>query len=74
MIAFRASLLTWRAARERRRTLERELGEYRTKADLLDLEAMIARQAPERVCEIEEILNQQALARQRRSVAGFAVR
>ncbi len=45
--------------RANRKTLERELASYRTKAERDELDAMLSRGRPEQVAELRQIINRQ---------------
>ena len=60
MFLVRANRTTRRAARERRKKLERELACYRTTAERADLFAMLDRYPDGMTHEVREILNRQA--------------
>ena len=60
MFLLRANRTTRRAARERRKKLERELACYRTTAERADLFAMLDRYPDGMTHEVREILNRQA--------------
>ena len=57
---FRADLLRWKAARERRRRLYRELAEYSSPSARADFEAMLDRYPDGVTWEMRAILNRQA--------------
>jgi hypothetical protein len=59
----RVQSATRRAARERRRTLERELADYNTPAQRDDLEATLDRFPDGVTYEVREILSRQQLTR-----------
>jgi hypothetical protein len=57
---FRADLLRWKAARERRRRLWRELAEYSSSSARADFEAMLDRYPDGVTWELRDILVRQA--------------
>jgi hypothetical protein len=68
MTAIRSTFATLRSAADRHRTerrelrqLERDLADYRTDSERLDLYAMLSRHTAEEVAPIERILTRQAL-------------
>lgn len=60
ILGLRANRITRRAARERRRRLERELAAYDTPAQRADLFAMLDRYPDGTTCELRDILARQA--------------
>ena len=59
LTSMRTSLAERAAARARRRQLARELAEYRTPAERLELDAILGRHSAEETAEIEAILDKQ---------------
>ena len=59
LTSMRTSLAERAAARARRRRLARELAEYRTPAERLELDSILGRHSAEETAEIEAILDQQ---------------
>jgi hypothetical protein len=71
IVILRAGVLTRRSGRRRRQQLRRELAEYTTAAERLEIEAIMARYQPEQTQELEAILIGQARSRQVRHCAGL---
>ena len=67
----RAAIITRRSARRRRQQLQRELAGYTTTAQRLELEAIMARYAPEQTQELHAILAGQDRTRRLRSCGGL---
>ncbi|HEX2804880.1 MAG TPA: hypothetical protein VHN80_01750 [Kineosporiaceae bacterium] len=62
LLIIRARLVIRRAARHRRRALERELADYATPAQRLDLEATLDRYPDGVTFELRDILARRAMA------------
>jgi len=60
LIVLDANLANWRAARERRRRLERELSCFVTPAEQRDLLATLDRYPDSATCELRELLARRA--------------
>jgi hypothetical protein len=71
IVVLRVGILTRSSARRRRQQLRRELAEYSTAAERLEIEAVMARYEPEQTQELRAILTAQARSRQIRSCAGL---
>ena len=71
LVVLRARILTARSARRRHSQLQRELAEYATPADRREIEAIMARYAPEQTQELQAILMAQTRSRQVRSCGGL---
>ena len=77
-MSLRVSLVVWRAGRalrvanaQRRRQLARELADYCSEADCLDLDATLDRYPDGVTSEIRDILSHQRLWRRRGTFPGF---
>ncbi|NHC12810.1 hypothetical protein [Motilibacter deserti] len=62
----RTRLAQWRAARDARLRLERELGAYVTAADRAEIDAIVGRHTVDEAREVEAILTEQAVERAHR--------
>jgi hypothetical protein len=71
LVVLRANVMTSRDARRRRQQLQRELAEYATPAERMEIEAVIARYPAEQTQEIQAILTAQARSRPIRHCAGL---
>lgn len=66
----RAAVTQTTAARRERQRLERELADYNTPAQRLDLDAMISRYSPDETRHVRAILARQDLHASRRARVG----
>jgi hypothetical protein len=71
IVLLRAGAITRRDARRRREQLRRELAGYATPAERLELEAIMARYAPEQTQELQAILTAQDRSRRVRNCGGL---
>lgn len=65
--SLRTTMADRRAARLRRRSLERQLAGYTSEADRIELDAILSRHPASETAELRSIINRQAMDRLTRS-------